>query len=104
MYDPSDDADIGIVEPVGFAPDFYWIRLLDRQTGEIEDVPINGQDVVYWWSYGLGRCDCVRWRAFNEARLSVRPDIPCASRPGNRMRLLGIWDRGGEQVHPGEPE
>lgn len=82
---------------------FYRLRLEDTSTGKTEDIPIEGMNAVYWWTHGLGRCDCVRWRAFTQARQETRPDVPCASRPGNRMRLHGIWSRGGEQIHPGEP-
>lgn len=102
-YDDIEVGSIGIVEPLGFPSGFYWIRLQDTHTTEIQDIPIHGEDVVYWWSYGLGRCDCVRWRAFNEIKRKAFFAIPCNSRPGNRMRLLGIWNRGGEQIHPGEP-
>src|SRR5579863_6927442 len=96
-YDPSDGA-----EEVGFIADgisgFFWVRLEDTQTGEIEDIPVNGEDVVYWWSYGIGRCDCVRYRAFIQNRNQDGPAL-CGH---SRMRLLGIWHRGREQIHPGE--
>lgn len=103
-YNPIDEADevgavfdVEVIESIGTG--LYWIRLQDTNTGEIEDVPINGADVVYWWSRGVGRCDCVRWRAFNESRQRLFIDIPCSQ---TRMRLLGIWSRGGEQLHSGE--
>jgi len=79
----------------------YFVRLEDTTTGETEDIPIKGADVVFWWTQGVGRCDCVRWRAFIQARQENYPDIPCA--PGDRMRLRGIWRRD-EQIHPGDPE
>lgn len=97
-YDPSDGAEeLGFTSvPAGVA--FFWIRLEDTQTGEIQDVPINGEDVIYWWSNGVGRCDCVRYRAFQQVK-HQDGQIPCGH---SRMRLLGIWNRSKEQIHPGE--
>ena len=101
MSTPVDELSTQVL---GYPADYYLIRLEDTETGEVEDIPIDGADVVYWWTHGLGSCDCVRWRAFTQARLSMAPDIPCARQPSNRLRLRGIWNRGGEQIHFGEPE
>jgi hypothetical protein len=98
-YDPSDGAEeVGFIATGGLTG-FFWIRLEDTTTGEIEDIPVNGDDVVYWWSYGVGKCDCVRYRAFMQNRNQNAPNAPCGH---SRMRLLGIWNRGKEQIHPGE--
>lgn len=98
-YDPSDCGDDTIVVGAGPVDGFYWLRLRDNQTGEIEDIPIHGKDVIYWWTVGIGRCDCVRARAIATIRGQQNPDLPCGF---TRFRLVGIWDRAGNQIHEGD--
>ena len=106
MYDPIDGPDD--IQPFNLGG-FYWIRLQDNTTGDIEDVPIEGEDVIHWWTRGVGRCDCVRYRAFQQIRgeySGVPRNFDKLFSPAEcgktRMRLLGIWDRDGLQIFSGE--
>lgn len=103
MYNPSE-----IVEEVSLVESdagYYWVRLQDISTGEIQDIPIEPEpnsNVVSFWIAGAGNCDCVRYRTFyrgkdqNQNQNQNPPDYPCGH---ERIRLLGIWDRTGYEIH-----
>lgn len=85
-------------------PSFYWVRLLNTASQEIEDIPVqmdrndNQANFVLTWTQGAARCDCIRGLTFYKIR-NQEQHMKCGY---SRMRLLGIWNPEGELIHIGD--
>lgn len=99
MYNPCE-----IDEEIAVLSDFYWVRLQDMTSQQIEDVPVYTEQndtpasFVHNWTAGAARCDCVRALAFYKVR-GLERHMKCGYK---RMRLLGIWTPQGELIHAGD--
>jgi hypothetical protein len=106
MYDPCEISSEIVQElaPIVVAQDFYWVRLQDLASQEIEDVPVftepneTQSSFVTNWTEGAARCDCVRALTFYKVR-GLERHMKCGYK---RMRLLGIWTPQGELIHAGD--